>query len=294
MRKERFDVGLVEAADGSAEVAGDFDRTALAHDGFGFFAAERADHAAHPFVAAAAGKDGLGLVGDERFFLPEEAAVDLFGRQRQKFFALDGVDEHLQPLPGFGIEILGELASAFGRHLLDHDTADAAVVAREHDLGVDLFARREVVRHDFGEGGAFKRHDTLIGLLIGGTAGLIENERAAAAARAVDEVGQGGIDVDLARIVAHGDGNAEDETFADFGYDELDGTVARDLKEHRAVEFQSSRSEQSGGGDFGRQTADGDGQMLVFDRTVEFCVQRHGFAAHGGTPEQKFLKSVHI
>lgn len=65
------------------------------------------DHAPHAFVGAAAFEFGPGFERDVRGFLPEETAVDLFGIEREKLFALDGVGEDLETLPAFLVEVLG-------------------------------------------------------------------------------------------------------------------------------------------------------------------------------------------
>ena len=170
-------------------MAGDVDRAAFGDDGFGLLPAQRKDHAPHAFVGAAAFEFGPGFERDVRGFLPEETAVDLFGIEREKLFALDGVGEDLETLPAFLVEVLGKGLAAEKRHFLQHQTADAGFVACELDLRFDLFARREVVRHGFGEGFTCKTHHALIGLGVGIAPRLVENERAATAAACVDEFG---------------------------------------------------------------------------------------------------------
>ena len=200
-------------------MAGDVDRAAFGDDGFGLLPAQRKDHAPHAFVGAAAFEFGPGFERDVRGFLPEETAVDLFGIEREKLFALDGVGEDLETLPAFLVEVLGKGLAAEKRHFLQHQTADAGFVACELDLRFDLFARREVVRHGFGEGFTCKTHHALIGLGVGIAPRLVENERATTAAACVDEFGHACVGADLASVLSHRHGDAEEEAGTDFRHE---------------------------------------------------------------------------
>ena len=139
--------------------------------------------------------------------------------QKRRRLISSGSSVRSSSLPAFLVEVLGKGLAAEKRHFLQHQTADAGFVACELDLRFDLFARREVVRHGFGEGFTCKTHHALIGLGVGIAPRLVENERATTAAACVDEFGHACVGADLASVLSHRHGDAEEEAGTDFRHE---------------------------------------------------------------------------